>query len=288
METTLPNLSEPKSLDAKDQEIPAEAQATIDAWQGFKAAADEYWNKFHLLNEAERKSKGFGDDFADSKLVMCRYDCAIDTEKIAQRALRLLVYTAEREFSPAGASLSIAIPDKDNVPGASPENFDPRAVWEYLARTYGGEVGSQTAYRQTAKILGEDLRLRVGMEPRMIGGRVVFDLSIYPDPYFGHPLGSRSQAIINRVLDGFLAVAEWSGRWGLVERQEVRDMQRLVSDLSGRMKNQVNLRDRRFIGSDVLIVPFKSKWEFRIAPEFAEKFQIFMTEFDGLLPPKTW
>jgi len=41
------------------------------------------------------------------------------------------------------------------------------------------------------------------------------------------------------------------------------------------------LPERRAIGSLVLVVPFKSKWEFRVSLAFAEKMQLFLAEFGG-------
>lgn len=261
----------------KQLKVPPAAQATIDAWCGFKTAADEYWARFLQLRAAERAALGLSGESESYRLVMYEYEARVDVEKIATRALNSLVWAAEREFAPPGASLSIAPPDKDDVPGADLENFDPSSVWEYLSRTYGGDAGAQSAYRQAAVALGRALNITVGMEPRMVGGRSVFEHSVYPDKIFGDVLRLDDARSLNCVLNGLLAVGEWSGLWCNQEKQDVNWVRHAIT----RAERSKVLPSRMSIGSAAAVIPFKSKWEFRIAPDFAEKMQLFLTEFGG-------
>jgi hypothetical protein len=257
-------------------ELPRSVQAIVDAWNGFKAAADQFHCHFEELHEAERSAREVPND-EEYRMVLYRYDVEIDVKKIAERARDALKRVAEKTFSPDGARLEVGIPHGDDFPPNDWETFDPAAIWRYLAATYGGDVGANLAYRAAAKKLAYDLGIKPGIEPKVVGGRMIFEISTYPDKKWGEVIGFRDPERVGAILGQFQAVGEWSGVWGLEETNAVEWAVREAHDARS---NKV-LPERRAIGSLVLVVPFKSKWEFRVSLAFAEKMQLFLAEFGG-------
>ena len=257
-------------------EIPTSAQALIDAWSGFKEAAAIYTASLDSLVADEIRRRGIQAGEKYRIALECR-EARLNPEKVAERIRRALVLVAEEVFAPPGASLDIPEPSAKEVAGADLEQFDPAAVWEYFAVEYGGGGGQIKAYRDAAIRLGKELNIRVGTEPKMISGRPVLTVSVYGDRIFGRVVSYEDGRMLNAILDGFVAVGEWSGRWSSSEKLDVSWAREDIR----RADNSKFMPDRRTLGDDVLIVPFKSKWEFRFAPEFADQLQLFLAEFDG-------
>jgi len=256
--------------------IPASAQALIDAWRGFKEAATAFNSRMDSLVAAEIKSRNIpGDELY--RVAIDHREARIDMEKTSCRILRCLIQVAENAFAPKGASLDIPEPNSETVPEVEASVFDPAAIWEYLAHEYGGSAGQTKAYSDAAKKLGSDLDIRVGAEPKIVGGRTVFDVTVYGDRVFGRVISHNDSQTLNNILTGLYSAGEWSGLWSHEEEVAVswaRHDIRLAD-------NSKSLPERRTLGEDVLIVPFKSKWEYRLSPRFAEQIQLFLSEFNG-------
>ena len=70
-------------------------------------------------------------------------------------------------------------------------------------------------------------------------------------------------------------MGQWSGLWGGTEELGV-SLAREDLNLAGHKKI---LPERRLIGDSVLIIAFKSKFEYRLSQAFAEKVNLFVSEF---------
>jgi len=260
---------------------PAAAQIIIDAWTRYKAVADAYLSQVDALHKAEKAVRPGVEDY---NLVTDIREATPKIKEIAEGARNQLIRLAERHFAPGGARLDIALPDEEELPAGDLDDLNLALVWDYLCGTYGGEGGARKAYGDIARKLGKHLAIKVGMEPKVVGGRAVFDVSVYGDRAMGDLMSYQDRDRLCEVFDGFLAVAEWSGVWNDHEQLSVKWAR---SDIEAAYMKKI-LPERRSIGDSVLVVPFKSKWEFRIAPAFGTQVQLFLSEFDGFVKPRSW
>ena len=80
---------------------------------------------------------------------------------------------------------------------------------------------------------------------------------------------------VHDILKGFLTIAEWSDFWTDIERGAVLNLIQATRHLRPKPRERIE------IGQDILIVPCWSSWEFRLSPRFAERVQLFLSEFKG-------
>jgi len=192
----------------------------------------------------------------------------IDPEAAAYAATNRIEYMAEELFSVPGAKFRI---DREKVPP-----LDPIALWDHLVGEYGGGRAVVVAYQPIAREFVSALRLDPLEEVRVVGGRVSFKRWIVYESGFG--LRSDSCRALERILKAFISIATWSDAWTGTEAVET---DAIIKQIEGVRYGSLPFKERLTIGSTILIVPCLSSWEFRLAPEFAEKVQLFITEFDG-------
>lgn len=258
------------------RELPEEVAAVCAAWNGFKRVVDTYENEIAALRKAEVEDRGLDPDSDEWQMVLYTYELELKPGKIRERARETIVRIAEKHFAPRGASLDIPRPSAEECPAICDESFNPEALWWHLADKFGGKAGEERAYRDAARAFARELDLKRGMEPKIVGGRVVLENSVYGD---GHGwISHSSEQDLAKVITGIAAVGEWAEMWGGTEIYHTRGVYRAISE--GARYNGPK-PDRMSIGDIVLIVPFKSKVEWRFSPAFAEKIQLFLEEFGG-------
>jgi hypothetical protein len=256
--------------------LPNEVAAVCRAWNGYKRVVATYEAEIEALRDAERNERGLEADTDEWQFVLYRYELEMHPGKIRERARETIIRIAEKHFAPRGASLDIPRPSSEECPAIGDESFDPEALWWHLAEKFSGNAGEERAYRDAAQAFARELDLKRGMEPKVVGGRVVLENRVYGD---GHGwISHRSEQDLSKVLTGIAAIGEWAGVWNSREIHHTRWVYRAFSDGAryGGAKPE-----RLEIGDLVLIVPYKSKVEWRFNAAFAEKVQLFLEEFGG-------
>jgi hypothetical protein len=263
---------------ASDSKIPAAVAGIIRIWEEYKRAAEGYENRLAALRTQEAEARELARDEIYS-LILCEHTTSLKSEEVAERAFGAIVHAAEAHFAPAGTRLEI--PSRtvhEGCPASDKRNFAPRIVWEYLAATYGNGGGAAKAYRDAARSLAGTLNIKRHEAQKLVGGRVVLSCTIYADRTFGNVLSYHDEERLNQILVCFETLGKWSGLWCQAETTAVSWHRHAIRSC----RQTKHLPERANFGDSILVVPFKSKWEFRLSPKFAEQMQLFLGEFGGL------
>lgn len=261
------------------KELPLGVQYCSEAWRAFKAASDSYRQAVDGALKKERDDRAIEENEGrDFELILNpRHTCIDDClENVRESVCLKIIHIAESRFSPDGARLSIG--DCQECEAAGVENFDPVGLWRYLERTYSGSGGERSAYNDVVRTLRETLSIKRGQTPRLVGGRLVVEHRISGgDARMSYDTADG----IRKILNSFKAVGAWAEMWETDHSIAVSEVFKML-DAARNYSPSFRAPVRSEISGIVLIVPFKSKWEFRLVPDFAEKIQLFMAEFDSV------
>jgi len=137
----------------------------VDAWNGFKAAADQFHCRFEELREAERSARGVPND-EEYRMVLYRYDVEIDVKKIAERARDALKRVAKRHSRRTARAWRLGFLMATTFRRTIGRRSTRLPSGATLPRPYGGDVGANLAYRAAAKKLAYDLGISLASSPR--------------------------------------------------------------------------------------------------------------------------
>jgi hypothetical protein len=254
--------------------LPATVSAIVAAWNGYRDLVLSFRKQVEELRTAEAASRSLDPEDDNGRMVIDRYEARIKLDEIFNRARRSLARAASREFAPEGADLNIA--DEEWPRCEDAETFNPVWFWRVLEEQFGGNAGRNRAYGDVAKAFASELRIERGIEPKIVGGRVVLSTTVYGRDTW--ELTSRAREDLGKILRGIATIGIWGGLWSEIDAQDLAHARDVVSD------NSNEKAPRMAIGGHVVIVPYKEKWEFRVSQPFAEKIQLFLNQFGGWCP----
>lgn len=205
-------------------------------------------------------------------------------KRVAQGLMRHLVNAAVREFSPSAAS-PIQIEDREIAKAAGCEGdafrkFNGHTFWQCLESRFGGNQGVQTAYRQAAKSLIDEFRIKPEAGIARRKGCIVIDLPVYAanskwDKTYRLQYGS--QETIARTVLALKSFASWA------------EMLTLQFSLDGLLRTfqygnrAVESRESFTYGNrengQVKVTTFYSRFEFVFDAKVSEKLQLFLGEY---------
>ncbi len=237
-------------------------------------AADRWVSELDALTAEEQDVRGLSD--SDSYgLVLNNRKLRPELSEAGECFLRLVVRLAEKKFAPAGGRLEIPLPQlRESCRGTLPEALDLIGVWTYLENNYGGGKGDEGVYRKAASSLISELWLKADSPVKLVGGRQVVQCSIYGDSIMHKVMSYHDEEKIRSVISDFSVVAEWASLWSDTDRTAAEWFRHAV-----RSHDHRQLLARQTIGDHILVVPFKSKFEWRLSPAFSEQFRIFLAQY---------
>ena len=203
----------------------------------------------------------------------------VDTDKTIERFRDKLVEEAEYALAPAGAKLSIQLHvAARGKPEATVEGFDACKLWATLTEYYSGGAAAASAYGELGARLVRHFRELYsrsrGEEVKTVGGRVILSTSAFIDDFPGDSYSYRSIEDLHKIGNDFAALLVWAGLGESIAPSRVRAAFYSAFSWSARFTGE------RFVACDhILVVPFKSKVEFRITPELADALKLFLAEF---------
>ncbi len=227
--------------------------------------------------------------------------CCIDTlsdrdvterkEGMAKAIRNALIRHAAQSFAPEGVALQI---DREALDERHPTseceqdrryggrdldtyrvNFDPKACWDYLEATYGGEAGKELAWKQAAAQLVDSFNLKYHPDVKQVSGKTVFAVTVVSEKGFGKvTLHYSSTARIEDRLRHLSTFAAWG---------QFEALAYIAQRLAGGhwYSRPLILREVIDLGDGCDLVTYHSKFLFRLAPAVAEKFQIFVSKYYG-------
>jgi len=248
---------------------------------------DQIWTDFITLTRSQASETDYLSE-QQTRLLGSSLFKSDNPEQLIQDAAETLyektIDLAARRFTPLGAQ-KITIPtrdcygrfrapyrDKDDAP-----NFTPSELWVALERDYGGEKGATKAPMEAAehirRLFSESLRSEIVRR----GGGVVLHHSVYVEQWRVNGPHNLSYGCVQRLHDGVAALAtfaDWTARPALacdLRAFSTRDWLRipLVS------------RERFAFGdSDITLITYLSKFEYRLSPTLAEQLNVFLSKYD--------
>lgn len=179
-------------------------------------------------------------------------------------------------FSPVGARIDI--PEKSLKECLEGGVFSPKRVWSGLRQRYeDNQKAALAAYGDIAKSIGRSCRLERDQPMKIVAGWPVITMYVHDDRMLDRVLSFGSvDSIQNLVFNLFGAL-----KWGGVESSEVDSIVAIFRQDIERQGRSNCLPPRQKIGAHVLVVPYKSKFEFRLSPEAAECLGGFLDQFGG-------
>jgi hypothetical protein len=255
--------------------IPAVVTGYASIWQRAVAAAKAYNDCIRSLREEERILIGAEEDW---RLRLGRDEYA-KLEELQKGIGGTIIEEAVKRFSPRGTRLEVDLSDFGGRgergrrrDAEELQQFDPLALWQFLAGKYGSGQADDTVFRGVANRLVSSFDLRAGQAVKTVGGRLSLSAHLYWDDGFGTPQwGYQSQQEFGRILEDVKAVAEWAGLWDTDAEWGRRNALQEMHDQRGTPQGL-----RWGLGGLALIVPYQRKAEFRFDPAFGAKLQEFI------------
>jgi len=249
---------------------------------------DQIWTDFITLTRSQTHETDYLAGQQKRALGFTLFDHR-DSDRLIQDAANTLyesiIDLAAHRFTPPGAQ-PITIPshdyhhrfrepyqDKDDAP-----DFTPSELWTALERDYGGDKGATKALMEAAEVIRNLFSESLRSEIVRCGGGVVLSHSVYAEQWRGNGRHDLSYGCVRRLHSGFTALAtfaDWTARSALASDLRAfatRDWLRipLVS------------RDRFYFGdSDITLITYLSKFEYRISPTLAEQLNVFLSKYDN-------
>jgi hypothetical protein len=253
----------------------------------FCQSVSKYDQQLSELLKQERAVTGTKEDY-----MLAIHDVRIDRDgqikKVAREMIKGMVCIAEKMFAPEGSRLSIDKMVVTSACGYSETDdrwgskinwaeFSATKVWDHLVATYGGEKGKEEGYRQTALAIARAFYLKPGKPVRMVGGRLVLELSVYIDSF------DKKHSNVNRIsysciegigkaINALYGFATWAGFDALA--QALREAQ---NELGG-CRSEITSR-AKYCGYGIKIITFLNRYEFQIDPPVAEQLQLFLSMY---------
>lgn len=249
--------------------IPEFVTTAAFIWSKAKEAATAYNNVLSEIRSAEAAARPGVETWGLASGRIKEVCISEFWEAISIGTLR----EAVKQFSPPGTKIEI---DKDelreNVPAYACENGDPLALWSALESRYGQRQAEKGTYHALAKRLVRTFRLHKN-EVRTVGGRITLAHSVYWDKQFSGGYSYNSLEGIRSLLRDIQGVIHWAQ---LASPMEDEEFNRIINYFNHLEKV---VPPRQSIGSHVFLVPYQSKIEFRLSPEFGTQFQLFIGEY---------
>lgn len=201
----------------------------------------------------------------------------------AEFVFDLLIGVAAEAFAPPGGRLEIR-DEKFRQQYLYPrqedrewKKFDIIGLWNTLTERFSGERGHDEAYRQTAFALKRFFDIQPGDPVEMKSGRTVLNARVHYDSFdkkhFGKLRVSHgSNEELYGALDALVVFAEWSA-----SPDTVIGAQKMRARF-WRSRDFVS-RERITVSPALEVVAYGNRFEFRFAPELAEKLQLFMATY---------
>ncbi len=187
-----------------------------------------------------------------------------------------LVAEAVQQFSPPRAEVQIdtgALRERfpvDTIDAA--RAFRPKVVWEYLAETYGGQAGAHSAYAKTARTIIQTLRICRNDSVKRTAGRVVLDHSVWIDAIWDEPrLSYGSSEMFGELRAALAAFMLWA------DHPEAASA--LTHGYSWNYHSPVTSREKFHFGEVLTLITYKSRFEYRFAPDVAAQLQVFLSTY---------
>lgn len=202
----------------------------------------------------------------------------IDTHDVAKQMVSHLRNLAVTQFSPPG--VPVRIPEGVACISGSldwnPSGFSPRKIWDELVASMANGRAWHDAYATMADNIVRFFQISPGQPAQVIGGSVVLELGVYwDDAYACHSWSLRAAEELGLLLDCFNAICSWSGPG---DETIARDAKFAVSRVRD-IRDRIPKGERWKIGREIVIVPFKRKFQFRFGPAFAEQLQLFLSNY---------
>lgn len=217
--------------------------------------------------------------------------------RVAGQAITNLIRIAQQRFAPAGVMLEINQYDvleavgmnrwsedyhrpsrrggRSEAESESAPPVDLDKLWNYLEKTYGGDAGIETAHRQNAKFIIQELRLDGESEMKRTASSVSCFRTIYATKKdFGadagrYDFGYSSRDWVVQLFKGLACAFEWA------------EMDQLSIEFAPARHEICNFgfsfkpRDRiSFTGLDIVF--FKEKMELKFSHTAAEKLMLYL------------
>lgn len=273
-----PSFSAGRKLANAENEIPPVVVAIAASLKSLRSAVADFSTRLEGIAAGERAQRCAAGYQGETFVVDAGDGDANSILQNGARCARLaLVDFAQSNFTAPGVFLKIPTNVRDA--GRSVEdadNFDPLKFWRFLEKQYGNGRGEMLAYADSARELSSAFNLDPGTEIKTVSGRVLLVCKTSRSAMGNSDLESNSEERLNRAIKGLAAVGVWSGVWSSTHEADRNSVETAIR-AAGRYGGAKP--DRMAIGDLALIVPFLSKWEFRLAPDFAEKVQLFLAEF---------
>lgn len=249
---------------------------------------EEIWNRFleryrafTSAIDAIRATERQGTGLETPLLAFCDMRCE-DPEDKARAIVDALRRIAETHFAPGNMRMEI---DYETMQTAydtarlrprernfDPDAFSPAAVWMVFENAYGGTQGADAAHTQAADDLAARLRLSPDTPIKRVKGRPCLSVSIFTDDFGGRPtLGVRTGQEIVTIFRRFGEVADYLG-------YDVHCMYGAAQDWTHAPHREVKSRARYHYGL-IELVTYKTRFEFRLEPEFAAGLQAFLGDY---------
>lgn len=258
--------------------------------------ATKYAQLFHTFNnafkqyiatvqECDRQEK---EAFPHLERWQRRFDASDFTGKmhgpkdVAKEIVQALCWSASEEFAPAGGRLDIDSADifeKHVGPRKEDghwEEFDPDAIWRELEARYGGKAGEDLGYQQTAQQLVQLFGLERKPQMTIKAGKAVLDLWVRLDDFdkkFGRTrLCYDSRERVCHTLNCLRQIALWADEAGIAH-----DAMRLTATWN--RDRPLFSRERFSLDSQIEMITYGTRFEFRFSPAFTAKLQAFLGRY---------
>jgi hypothetical protein len=262
------------SIEPASLTIPAEVVKIHDIANRYREEVSRHNEAILALMAEESSARNAGGDRFGTAI-----SGQIETYKTIERFRDMLVRQAESALAPAGAKLSIQLHvAARGKPEATVDGFDACKLWATLAEYYSGGAAAASAYGELGARLVRHFRELYsrsrGEEVKTVGGRVILSTSAFIDDFPGDRYSYRSIEDLQKIGHDFAALLIWAGLGDSIAPMRVR------AAFSSAFAWDARFTGERFVACDhILVVPFKSKVEFRITPELADALKLFLSEF---------
>lgn len=251
--------------------VSGQQQTPIEAARNTARKLDVIVKHFRVVAEdCNRRLRSAATFEAEMREEVGEFGCvthvaAVDEEHAASEASRRLASLAGQVFAVPFARFQV---DRSQLPA-----LDPLDLWAWIEKRYGNGGAASDAYRPRAKEFVSTMHLGQGQEMRSVGGRLCFKK--YIECSRGGSLEYYSARDLKIVMETLLLVGQWSDA---LTGEEMTKLRAVIEET--RYLGRISFR-RVEIGSAILIVPCMSSFDFRLSVEFAEKLQLFLSEFGG-------
>ncbi|CAB3754662.1 hypothetical protein [Paraburkholderia humisilvae] len=257
--------------------------ATQKLWEDVCNAITVYAAENARLREAEQELYGC-ESYMVSLSQYPDYKQEDHLKRVAHGLMKQLINAAVREFSPSSAApIRVdegAIAEAAGCEGNAFRKFNALTVWKCLESRFGGDQGAETAYRQAAKAIIDQFRIKPEAGIARRKGCIVLDLPLYAantkwDKTYR--LQYSSQEALGSTVLALKSFASWA------------EMMTLQLGLDGLLRafrygdSRVESRQCFTYGNpedgQVKVTTFYSRFEFVFDAKVSEKLHLFLGEY---------